>query len=244
MITAQVVAELIRAGVTGDALVDALRRIEQTSPVSTALRPETPFVDGETPSVTAAALRQRRWRERKASQKPPVNNGGQSTVTSPAPSLETGGYIDKPSLSTNSEGKKEVVARPPSTTVSPTSGAYRWDAFKSTYPKRAGDYDWKKARAKYEKLVASGISEQTLIDGARRYALFCTAEGKTGTQFVRQPPTWLNNEGWKNDYTPSPPPANGFNNAFASLERRFAGDGGPDDGAGRMDPADNSDFPL
>lgn len=79
MITAQVVAELMRAGVTGDALVDALRRIEAASQVTQQPSRVTP----ETDNVTPGALRQRRWREARKRQNAPVDAAGQRPVTSP-----------------------------------------------------------------------------------------------------------------------------------------------------------------
>lgn len=237
MITAQVVAELMRAGLTGDALVDALRRIETAAPVTPETRletGETPLETGETPKVTAAALRQRRWRERQKLQKPPVNTKKPSQPPSPVTSPETGDIEILPVLNLIEEGKESGIARatPPS----------MWPEFKKAFPKRAGDYDWKKAEVKFNRHVSQGVPPEAMIEGARSYAAWCDAEGKTGTQYVRQPTTWLNNEGWKNDYTPSR--KTGFNATFDNLREQVERYSGPDDGAEGFEPPDQARFPI
>jgi hypothetical protein len=83
VISAQIVAELIAAGIEGDALVAALRRIEEASRV--------------TSHVTAGALRTRRWRENKTSQNVTVTS---QSVTSDDPT--------NISLKKEEESKKEI----------------------------------------------------------------------------------------------------------------------------------------
>lgn len=78
--------------------------------------------------------------------------------------------------------------------------ASRWLEFKAAYPKREGSQSWPGAEKKYTALVASGILEETLIDGARRYTEHLKATGKFGTQYVKQALTWLNSGGWKDEY--------------------------------------------
>lgn len=117
-----------------------------------------------------------------------------------------------------------------------------WPEFKKAFPKRAGDYDWKKAEVKFNRHVAQGVPPEAMIEGARSYAAWCDAEGKTGTQYVRQPTTWLNNEGWKNDYTPSR--KTGFNATFDNLREQVERYSDPDDGSGGLEPPDQARFPI
>lgn len=133
------------------------------------------------------------------------------------------------------EGKEFMNARA-------TPAPSRWPEFKNAFPKRAGDYDWKKAEAKFSKHAAKGVPEETMIDGARRYAAFCDAEGKTGTQYVRQPTTWLNNEGWKNDYTPSR--KTGINTHFDDIRAGLERYRDPDDGTEGVEPLDETGLPF
>jgi uncharacterized protein YdaU (DUF1376 family) len=79
--------------------------------------------------------------------------------------------------------------------------AGRWEEFKAAYPKREGGQGWPAAERKYTALVASGIVEETLIGGARAYTAHLKATGKIGTQYVKQASTWLNQEGWNDEYS-------------------------------------------
>ena len=64
----------------------------------------------------------------------------------------------------------------------------------SNYPKRQGDQGNKKTAARrYEKLLKSGYTDQQLLNAAYRYRQFCDLTGKTGTEFVKQATTFLNN---------------------------------------------------
>ena len=238
MITAQVVAELMRAGVTGDALVDALRRIETASAVTRETQNvtgETGNETGETPTVTAGALRQRRWREAERRRKALAN----TTEPSPPPSSETlreTGHIEiTPDLKLLEVGKESVIAR---ATPSPNRFPELW----GVYPRRAGTNSRKKAEQIYTRNVAKGVPEQEMIDGARRYAVFCDTEGKTGTQYVMQPTTWLNREEWHNDFTPSR--KTGLNAHFDDLRAGLERNRAPDDGAGGLEPPDETGLPF
>lgn len=238
MITAQVVAELMRAGVTGDALVDALRRIEMASTVTRethSVTGETGKETDETPTVTPGALRQRRWREAERRRKALAN----TTEPSPPPSSETlretGDIEIIPDLKPFEVGKESVNAR---ATPSPNRFPELW----GVYPRRAGTNSRKKAEQIYTRNVAKGVPEQEMIDGARRYAVFCDTEGKTGTQFVMQTTTWLNREEWHNDFTPSR--KTGLNAHFDDLRAGLERNRDPDDGAGRLEPPDETGLPF
>jgi hypothetical protein len=99
--------------------------------------------------------------------------------------------------------------------------------------------------AKYERAVARGVDEAAIIAGAGRYAAFAVADGSAGTKFVQQATTWLNQEGWANEYTASRKTGD-FANAFDNLSRRFEGglEGSDeeDDGGGQAGPSNGFDF--
>lgn len=63
--------------------------------------------------------------------------------------------------------------------------------FKLVYPDRAGDQGWRKAQRAGHARLAEGHTTAEFINGAKRYAAFCEAQGKTGTEFVKQAATFL-----------------------------------------------------
>lgn len=66
--------------------------------------------------------------------------------------------------------------------------------FKLAYPDRSGDQGWRKALKAANARIAEGHSTQEFIDGAKRYAAYCKATGKVGTEFVKQAATFLGPE--------------------------------------------------
>lgn len=123
-----------------------------------------------------------------------------------------------------------------------TPSPNRFPELWGVYPRRAGTNSRKKAEQIYTRNVAKGVPEQEMIDGARRYAVFCDTEGKTGTQFVMQTTTWLNREEWHNDFTPSR--KTGLNAHFDDLRAGLERNRDPDDGAGRLEPPDETGLPF
>ena len=72
----------------------------------------------------------------------------------------------------------------------------RFDEFWAVYPHRGGAKRGKKsAQAKYEKALRSGVTEQALIDAARRYGM----DRQVIDGFAKDPATWLHNECWNDD---------------------------------------------
>jgi len=63
--------------------------------------------------------------------------------------------------------------------------------FKVAYPNRAGDQGWRKALKAANARLAEGHTAAEFIAGALRYAEFCKAAGKTGTEYVKQACTFL-----------------------------------------------------
>lgn len=66
-----------------------------------------------------------------------------------------------------------------------------FEEFKQVYPKRAGDQQWRKAISAGNARIAEGHQPTEFIGGAARYAVFITATGKGGTEFVQQAARFL-----------------------------------------------------
>lgn len=92
-----------------------------------------------------------------------------------------------------------------------------WAKFWAAYPKRAGGRD-KQNAFKAFKAASKRAEISTIIEGARAYADYCHSTGKSGTEFIRQARTWLNANGWTEDYSDAgqPPkhPANAIIEKF------------------------------
>ena len=72
-----------------------------------------------------------------------------------------------------------------------------WDEFKLAYPKRDGDLSMAKAKQIFDRLVKSGTSAQSILDGVKRYRRWADATGKTRGPYVKQMPSWLNGKAWE-----------------------------------------------
>lgn len=76
-----------------------------------------------------------------------------------------------------------------------------WAEFQSLYPKRAGGYDKKPARAKLMALIRGKPAlKDEILAGLRRYRAYCDATGKTGTDLVRMYSTWVSKDSWTEDW--------------------------------------------
>jgi hypothetical protein len=63
--------------------------------------------------------------------------------------------------------------------------------FKLAYPDRSGGQPWRKAVKAINARIAAGSTWNEIIEGARRYAAYCEATGKVGTEFVMQAATFV-----------------------------------------------------
>lgn len=83
-----------------------------------------------------------------------------------------------------------------------------WETFLSIYPKRSGDRGVAKGKAKFLAL-AKTTDVNEIIDGARRYLEYCKNTDRVGTEYVKQIPTFLNSESWKEEFlSPTNPGTN------------------------------------
>lgn len=102
---------------------------------------------------------------------------------------------------------KEVSTLPPSQ-AKRGENENRFDDFWEAYPRKD---DKKKAKTIYDRL-AKTVPEQTIIDGARRYA----ADPNRDPAYTKYPTTWLNAGAWDNE--PLPPR---FNNTETQAARNL-----------------------
>lgn len=95
----------------------------------------------------------------------------------------------------------------------------QFEAFKAAYPKRGGSQPWPDARRALGKVLA-GCSDpderlSMIVAGAERYAKFCQAVGKIGTELVMQASRFLNQREFENDW--EIPPSDGDNGGSVNL---------------------------
>jgi hypothetical protein len=74
-----------------------------------------------------------------------------------------------------------------------------FDEFWKAYPVRLGDRG-KKLASKAYKAATKRSSKQTILQGAIAYADFCNSEKRTGTPYVKLASSWLNQDGWSENY--------------------------------------------
>jgi hypothetical protein len=140
----------------------------------------------EARSVTrnAAALRQKRYRER------------HSNVTSDANVTPLACVEDKSSLTSFNQKEDKNLSPSLSKPLPAKTEPDDFAAFMAVYPRRNGAVD-RKAALKAFGPALKRADFQTILHGAKRYNADMTATGKIGTEFVKQARTWLNADGWQ-----------------------------------------------
>lgn len=95
--------------------------------------------------------------------------------------------IQRTDTDTDSEKNPSASATPKRVKVSreTVSPDFMLD-LKLCYPERSGDPKWRAAEQAANARLAEGNTEAEMLAGARRYAAFCQASGKVGTEFVKQ----------------------------------------------------------
>ena len=74
--------------------------------------------------------------------------------------------------------------------ISAETSEAEFDELRSIYPGRAGDQQWNKARKAVHARMQEGYGWSEILEGTRRYANFCEATGKLGTEYVKQAATF------------------------------------------------------
>lgn len=90
----------------------------------------------------------------------------------------------------------------PPTNSQPAVSDEDFQAFKAAYPKRLGSNPWPDAIKAWNKQRKDGHTAKEIIDGTLSYNAFCKATGKTGTEYVKQARTFLNQQQFLEDWTP------------------------------------------
>lgn len=80
------------------------------------------------------------------------------------------------------------------TTAAPRPGDEEFKAFKALYPERNGSQPWQRARRAIDARLREGATWEQILDGTRRYAAWCKATGKLGTETVKQAATFCGPE--------------------------------------------------
>jgi hypothetical protein len=117
------------------------------------------------------------------------------------------------------------------TKLSDAEIAAKFLEFWAKYPKRAGGNPKSEAERKFRKAVNSGISCETIIAGARRFAAECL-QNRIEARFVPMAVTWLNQKRWADDPDAGPGvEPKSFIEMARDLRERADQDGerGPDD---------------
>ncbi len=72
----------------------------------------------------------------------------------------------------------------------PDKDAERLAELKAIYPKRAGSQPWKRAMKAANARISAGATWTDILDGVRRYAAYCAATDKLGTEYVMMASTF------------------------------------------------------
>ncbi len=92
---------------------------------------------------------------------------------------------------TNAEAEAEAEAIQKKKTTARKPAPIEFEELKASYPKRAGDPGWGKAIKACNARLSEGHSWEDMLSGVRRYANFCRATGKVGTEYVKQASTFF-----------------------------------------------------
>jgi hypothetical protein len=106
------------------------------------------------------------------------------------------------SSSSSSSKKRDNTSESKMDASRPRAYSADFEEFWSNYPTRSGSNPKSPAFALFEKRCTDGIEPKALIDGARRYATWCSATGKIDTETVMQAKRFLgvNERGWENEW--------------------------------------------
>ena len=120
-------------------------------------------------------------------------------------------------LTTPKELKKEI-SKERKTII---SYSLEFETFWRAFPKRSGSSSKPKSFSKYKSIIKSGVPHDDLLWGAQRYFKFCDETDKLGTEFVRMATTWLNDDGWLNDWRVTNPKQETTKNIFDEIRERI-----------------------
>lgn len=158
--------------------------------------------------------KQRVWREKSSL-------GGKQSAKQRATTLPT---VVQPPLQPNGQPKGNIPFPTPlptnSITTSAVADTHDFDLAWAAYPKRAGGNVRKDALKAWQARRRSGVDSDVMHDGTLRYAAFCLATGKVGTEFVMQGARF---------YGPSQPFAEEWALPESAKPKVYSGDLSPED---------------
>ncbi len=99
----------------------------------------------------------------------------------------------KQSLAQLANKDKDIDIDKDKPTTAPAVPA-KFDEFKKIYPVRSGAQPWSRALKVIRARLKEGNKWADFLEGARRYAAYCDAVDKTGTEFVLQAATFCGSE--------------------------------------------------
>jgi hypothetical protein len=77
-----------------------------------------------------------------------------------------------------------------------------FEAVWALYPKRTGGNPKKAAYKAWQARIRAGVGEVELLDGVRRYALYCSVSGNEGSSYVKMASTFFGpDEWWKEEWS-------------------------------------------
>lgn len=120
-------------------------------------------------------------------------------------------------------GEAEAEERQSTTrVVSRETDPQWWLDFRLAYPNRAGDQGWRKAQKAAHARQTEGHDPAEFIAGAKRYAAFCEATGKIGTEYVKQAASFLGpDKPFLQPWDPPPPRPSGRSPEAPRQHRAF-----------------------
>jgi len=175
-----IVRELVAAGVTGDALVAVLERMEAAANAQRS----------------AGAVRQARYR---VSKKEAERNGDVTRNAPPSP-------LSPPSMVSPITPSLTTPTIPPNPDIRAVAVATRpaidedFEKFWRAYPKRDGSSPKAPARKLFLAALKAGTEAGAIVGGAGRYA--AAESERVGTPYIAQAVTWLRQRRWE-DYPAS-----------------------------------------
>lgn len=142
-------------------------------------------------------------RDEKVSSLPAPGDVASSTVVAPGQNgastvLARNSTASNGRLATSDIRHTDTTKLPSPRKAAERDGDAKFDALWALYPKRAGGNPKPAALKAYRARLAAGVTHDELAAGLVRYAAFCAATGKVGTEYVKQAATFFgpSDEAW------------------------------------------------
>lgn len=217
-VVATVLRELIALGVSGEALIAAVERIEQAAVEERAgtVREAVEIASRRADEALAekkakAAARTRRWRE-----------GKETSVTVTSPDI-TSVTVTDGDASTRPLPLSPQTPQSPTPTRECVSTHEReredaaWLRFWADYPRKTAKADARKAFTKAWKKLPPHEEEGIIVGGLER-----AKAGWEDAQFIPHAATWLNGERWTDEAVPQPTPRKANDRPDHSADAKLA----------------------